>query len=489
MKPADFARQIWFRLTIAGLAVFALESWQIGRPSLWADEVATISASHRTLGHLLRLLTQIDAVHGAYYLLIHFLGQLLGFGPFALRLPSAIAVSLAVVFTFLLAKKLFGERLAWFALVVSALLPRLAWAATEARSYAIDALLGVLILYFFVLALNSDRKTAKRYWVGYVITLAFGIHFFVYIALYAGAQGIWLLFHQRREFARWILALGVAIAASGYLIVWAIMEKGQIAWLPPVDWSTPYEVFVGQAFWGDIALAFLANGLILAVIFGARHTSRETLPNEASNIRLLTISMALPPAIILLYSLIGDSIYDSRYFSYSAPVVAILLALAVDRLFSKRTAFVALALVVGLSFQGYHSFRNLNSKGDYWTQVAAEIQKTSAPGDAILYTDYDRKSPSISRLTIAYPQELKNVTDVTVKTPYSRALGLYPKRVAAETLAPSIWNKYRRVVVVSASTERKQANQLGEMLKNRGFALDHRLRVFDTTLAYYRSAK
>ncbi|MGH9208368.1 MAG: glycosyltransferase family 39 protein, partial [Acidimicrobiales bacterium] len=43
-----------------------------GRPSLWFDEGATISASaSRSLPELWRLLRHIDAVHGLYYLLMH----------------------------------------------------------------------------------------------------------------------------------------------------------------------------------------------------------------------------------------------------------------------------------------------------------------------------------------------------------------------------------------------------------------------------------
>jgi len=56
---------------IALLAAVISCAWA-GKPSLWFDESATISASaSRTVPELWRLLTHIDAVHGLYYLLMH----------------------------------------------------------------------------------------------------------------------------------------------------------------------------------------------------------------------------------------------------------------------------------------------------------------------------------------------------------------------------------------------------------------------------------
>ena len=43
-----------------------------GRPSFWYDEAATISASYsRSLSQLWQVLSNVDAVHGLYYLIMH----------------------------------------------------------------------------------------------------------------------------------------------------------------------------------------------------------------------------------------------------------------------------------------------------------------------------------------------------------------------------------------------------------------------------------
>ena len=60
------------------------------------DEVATRWAASLSLGQLAHLLRNIDAVHGAYYLLMHFWMMLIGGSPTALRVPSVIAMAAAV---------------------------------------------------------------------------------------------------------------------------------------------------------------------------------------------------------------------------------------------------------------------------------------------------------------------------------------------------------------------------------------------------------
>src|SRR5258708_34979389 len=54
-------------------------------------------AAQRPLGNLLRTLGNIDAVHGAYYLLIWVMVKLGGTGELVTRLPSAVAMAAAAV--------------------------------------------------------------------------------------------------------------------------------------------------------------------------------------------------------------------------------------------------------------------------------------------------------------------------------------------------------------------------------------------------------
>ena len=481
--------RFWLRLTLAGAVLAAFETWQIARPSLWADEVATIAAANRSLGQTLHLLYTIDAVHGTYYLLIHFIGGVFGYSPLVLRLPSALAVAGTAIVVSLIAKRISGERLAWFALILTAILPRLMWAATEARSYGIDAFLTALMVWLFLNVIEdvaNPNCTAKRKhldWVAYTFVVVLDTHFFIYSILVAGSQGLWLLWDRRQIFKHWLLSLGIAVVTSGFLICWVLIEQGQVGWLPQLSQTTLEEIFVGQAFWENQTLAFIANGLIIAVLAGAVHPrSQQVLAKQqvpTSYLRLLGIIVLFPPALILLYSLLRNPIYDSRYFTMTAPMVSLLLAIAADRLFSRRLAVIAVVLIATLALPTYFKFRATDAKGTHWESVAVTLNRLEQPGDGVLFTDFDRKSPSQSRIMIGYRPLVSDLTDLTVVSPYQRANGLYPKRETVEQAVGKLQG-IRRVLVVQESAERTEYLRVKTVLTNAGFGFARRVRVAHT---------
>ena len=67
----------------------------IDSASFWRDEAATLDAEARPIPALLRMLTQVDAVHGAYYLLLWPVVHTVGDSEFAVRFPSAVAMAAA----------------------------------------------------------------------------------------------------------------------------------------------------------------------------------------------------------------------------------------------------------------------------------------------------------------------------------------------------------------------------------------------------------
>ena len=80
----------------AGPAVLALvlSAYQITRPALWADELATWGAVRLSWGALFRLLGNVDAVVGPYYALMKLWTGVAGTSTLALRLPSLLVMEL-----------------------------------------------------------------------------------------------------------------------------------------------------------------------------------------------------------------------------------------------------------------------------------------------------------------------------------------------------------------------------------------------------------
>src|SRR5579859_710136 len=69
-EPAAYERGPAWALWLPPALALLISLWNITTPSYWRDEAATIAAIRRPLGDLIRMLGNVDAVHGAYYLLM-----------------------------------------------------------------------------------------------------------------------------------------------------------------------------------------------------------------------------------------------------------------------------------------------------------------------------------------------------------------------------------------------------------------------------------
>src|ERR1700693_5774164 len=91
---------------IVGVLGAAVSLGGAGRPSFWFDEAATISASYsRSLNQLWRMLSNVDAVHGLYYVFMQ--GWFKFFPPteFWARAPTGLAVGGAAAGVVVLSKQ------------------------------------------------------------------------------------------------------------------------------------------------------------------------------------------------------------------------------------------------------------------------------------------------------------------------------------------------------------------------------------------------
>src|SRR3954453_23715763 len=122
---------------IVGVLAAPLSLCGGGRPSFWYDEAASMSASYsRSLPQLWQMLSNVDAVHGLYYLLMHGWFQIFPPTEFWSRVPSGLAGGGAAAGVVVLGTQFSSRTGAVSAGDVGAILPRATWAVIEARPYA-----------------------------------------------------------------------------------------------------------------------------------------------------------------------------------------------------------------------------------------------------------------------------------------------------------------------------------------------------------------
>jgi mannosyltransferase len=154
---------------VPAVVTAVLGVYKIGVPQLWRDELASWSASTRTLPQLWSMLHNIDAVLGLYYFGLHLWISVFGDSAAAMRLPSVIAMTGAAIVVALIGRRLAGNAAGLASGLVFALIPSVSRYAQEARPYAFATLFAALATLLLLRAL--ERPSWLR-WALYALAVA-----------------------------------------------------------------------------------------------------------------------------------------------------------------------------------------------------------------------------------------------------------------------------------------------------------------------------
>jgi mannosyltransferase len=419
---------------LVGLLGLAIALVGIGTPSVWYDESATVTSATRSWSQLWAMSGNVDAVHLAYYAVMHVVFDLVGYSPMSLRVPSAIAVGIAAALTVVLGRVLYRPRLGVIAGIVFVLLPRTTWMGTEGRSYALTAALAVLTTILLVLA---SRNSSRRLWALYAIAVTVSCIVFVYLALvvvaHAVAMAWWVNSSRSRSWppvARWMRWTALATAVVIPFALAVIGQSGQVHWLPEVDVDTLRMVVVGQWFYTSGWFAVVGWTLLVA---GAVALARG--PRGLSPASVLLPLVVVPTAALILVSVVAMPVYTPRYLSFCLPFVALVMGGAIDRFAPRGTAVVALAVLAALAVPQIVAQRQSEAKEDSsWSQVAdliASERAAAAPDTttAIVYGTVQYHPKASARvMAYSYPDAFAGTVDVTLGIPAAETAQLWETR-------------------------------------------------------------
>lgn len=404
-------------------------------PSLWGDEVTSVMSAQRPVGSLFVMLGHVDAVHGTYYLGLHAWGAAFGFSPFAVRLPSALAVGLATAAVVLLADRLRSRRVAVLVGLVCAILPRVTYMGEEARSYAFSAAVAAWLTLILILALSKPRPS-NLLWAVYGTTLAMGVYLFLYTVLFAAVHLIVVIASRvsRRTVLGWAIATVSALAAASPVVIAAILERAQISYLGVTPQLSPSTLFSGLWFgtWVFATIAWLMIAVAVwgearrrvqisqAVGGGALFQSGRRLPTLV----FLSLAWLLVPTLLLVgvHSFVPD--FTARYVSFCAPAAAALIACGIDEFFRVRRLLGVTAglLVVILALPVYLSQRTPYAKNQSdWSQISAAVGRNAKPGDAVVFDESTRPSRRPRLAMHGYPEGFHHIRDLTLRTRFQEA--------------------------------------------------------------------
>ena len=425
-------------VAISAALIASVGSWSV---SLWSDEVATISASSRSLHDLGRLVQHIDAVHGTYYALVHEWTAWFGAAPAVLRFPSAVAVGIAAAGVYVLVARIADAHTALLAAGIFSVLPRVTWAGIEARSFALTIATAIWLTVFLHVAVSGR---SRRPLFAYAAILAVAVMLNLYLVFIPAAHAVTLLLRPRtrRAFLPFAMSAAVGVLLAGPVVIAGLKQGGQLGQRERGALDLARNVIVNQWLLGETPTGTTSSGASLvgaaqassvwkfaavgaalvcwALVAHALHAAwRRPDPATRELVAWTVPWLLLPTLLVEAYAVVSPSAYNARYFSFSAPALAILIAIGLRRFAPRLTAGVA-ALVVLLILPVYASQRTMTAKsGSDWAMAAAWLDGRTRPGDGVYFAPRDGATGgpilrSLRTVRIGYPAPFDGLLDVSL---------------------------------------------------------------------------
>ncbi|MGW4564495.1 glycosyltransferase family 39 protein [Streptomyces sp. NPDC004561] len=380
------AAGLWLWPSLTTLLVCA---YRIGQPLMGRDELTSWDVSGRSIGQVLATVRHVDAVLGAYYLILHAWRTLFGDSTTALRMPSALAMAGAAACVALIGRRLFGRRAGVAGGLLVALIPGVSRFAHEARPYGLVMLAVALAALLLLRAL--DRPGSAWRWAAYALGLvAVGLFHLIALTCLIGHLAL-VAVRSRRERRVW-LGFGLAVLV-GVACVCPVVALGRAQTVRQIYWIAEPGAWGLVDIWSQLFYSGLCAGMVMLPALVAYRQRRDAVV-------FCAVSAVAPVLLIWALSHGHISYFYFRYMLFTLPAFAVLagagLAAAAR---SRRVLVSALVALAVLTAPDQRSLRE--PLGHYWAGgpdfagAARTIERYYVPGDAIVYNRTQEEALSL----------------------------------------------------------------------------------------------
>jgi hypothetical protein len=369
------------------LAACITRFWLIQLPtSFWVDEMVTAFVVHYGPSHP-SLAVAPQVTETVYYSLPKVAEALFGFSEVVYRIPSLIAVGLALFLIAHLAMRLIHPQAGWFAAFACLSLAGFNYEAADARPYGLGTAVFAAALLFLVRWLDTSRWR-NGFVFAACAALLWRVHL-IYWPFYAifAAFALWRL-ATRDTPVTWaraalIFALFGAVLVPVALRALALGREAHAHVIIPLpklrDLRQSYHFLL---------VAICAAGTWLIGRFSGWPRETKALRSGATVVLILGWWLWHPLALFVYSWLTRNSVFVPRYLSLELPGTALAATLAAAT-FVPSNAWKPLAAVLGagvLLFVG--GWKNLHPRHDNsnWRQASKQIDSLKlSPGTPVIY--------------------------------------------------------------------------------------------------------
>lgn len=338
--------------------------------SLWLDETGTVwllqGSFLDSLGHAL----DFQGGSPLYYVLLWPVRAVFGTSEAVLRLPSLIGMGLAAFLLYRLGRKLFDAGTGLIAAAVFVALPSIAFAAADARPYALAMATTVGSSLALLRWLDSGRT---RDGVVYAVTVAATIYLQYLFALALAAHGVILLFRLGRrstvrgpQLARVYGLAAVLLVPAVPILLRVASQRGLL--------SNPYPQTSRQVFSGlipDTLVMVVVAGFALACLFWPPRV--RSWNADDGGIPFVVAWFTIPFVVLVVLSQATTTdLMVTRYFLSVVPAIALLIAIVVRRI---GNVWPQVLLVAVFGYYAMTRFFSATHTGEDW-RAAAELQRS-----------------------------------------------------------------------------------------------------------------
>jgi mannosyltransferase len=440
-RPPWHRRLDWLVIVGPVLTALAVGGYQLGGPSLWRDEAYTVSAAQRPVGQIFAMVGHVDAVHGPYYLCMHFVMGLLGTSEVALRLPSLLGMGIAAGFTAAIGRRL--ARLSELpapsvtglaAGLIFAAAPQTTYYAQDARPYGPVIMFATIATYLLIRAVADDRW---RWWASYGAAIALTGLFNVFALLLVAAHGLTLLLARRQarrgrpaagqsqeettqvhgpSLSRWLIMVAAAVVVLAPMIYLGYQQGHTLSWA-----TRPGPRAIARLVASFAGAERLIPLMALLALGGAAAGWRSRRPGQLTLTGVTLPWLVVPPAILISVSQVHPA-YVERYVVFCLPALAVLCAAglaglarlaAASRIGRLRPALawlpsaVVVAVLSVLLAGPQQTIRQSSARPDNLRAAAAIVAANARPGDVVFYVPLRTRVVSL-----AYPAPFRHLRDL-----------------------------------------------------------------------------
>jgi mannosyltransferase len=374
-------------LVYTALLCLVFRLWVMVLPaSLWLDETSTAWIVLHGPKDIVARTAHWPAVSPLYHYVAWFASAIGGRSEVALRLPSLILMAASAVFVFLIARRLMSNDAALFSVVLFVGHPAVAFAAADARPYALAT---CCFLWSTLVLLRWMETQRLRDAAGYAVLMGLAVHVHHVFAAGMLLHATWILiqcFSMPMRGKGPLLSLSVLAAIPMIAAAPKFLSIYQALGIFPTSGVRPtmlFEEVFSPGFVGAVVL-----GVLGAVFVGASF-KRNCLKAGENGLLYIAAWIIVPSVTLFSASMILKvSLLETRYLVWVAPGLALLGGCIVGSIQQSKARQISIAIIAATLLMVFGSVRTLlprHGNQDWRAALASAAKHSHGEGTIVLF--------------------------------------------------------------------------------------------------------